>query len=1420
MKLVSELVRLSAKAALLACLLPAQASLFAQMPPAIFVKMSTSQVASGSTPTSATTTSISAPGSGWSFSAAAPIAGTTWNQILRPNPAIGSNNTSIVGQYVCNSANNIALADSSGAATNVRLTLSIDIQDLENNATRTEPNTAAGSTSATGPNALMGTAWRIYRGGNGSIHRLTGLPAGAHYFLYAYGTTTTTGQGCKFTLDPANVPAGATASFLETRGGNSGNIYTFDGTNYSLTTPAAAGVVSTAADSNSWGRIHAVVDGSGVLTFKTSKNAGNGQYYQGYQLMPYPTPVIGLQPPASASATVGGEVTLAVTASGEGAITYQWRKDGAPLADGASGSGSAYAGVNTASLTISGVSALDDGNYDVLVSNVGGATPSSATALTVTTSAIAPNIVAPPSAATATVGGSVSFSVSANGTAPLSYQWQKSLNNVDFTDIPSGTTASLSLGALTTADAGYYRVIVANSVDSVTSASAPLTIAPVIGAAPSAALVSSGASRTISVVADVGAGSPEPITYVWKRNGVTITNAGVVSGAATADLLVGSFSIAESGYYTVTVSNTAGSVTSTPVYVGLGTSQSVAYSPGNASVGVNPDAPLVIRFTAAPRVGSAGKITVRKSSDDSLVETIDLGALSVLTNGSATYRYQSKPVGGSGGNTYNYTPVVVVGNEARISLKSGTVLQYNTSYYVNLEVGAVLDSTGASVSAIADKTTWAFTTKASAPDAVPTRTTFTVAADGGGDFSTIQGALDFIPAGNTTPVRIEIEAGVYDEIINTGSRHNLTFVGEGADRTILQYTNNNVLNGGTSGRIGFFAKGNDLVFRDLALVNTTPKGGSQAEALRSDGQRVVFVGCAFKSFQDTLLLGGTSLFQDCYIEGDTDYIWGGGTAMFRNCELRCLNPAELTQARTPANRFGFIFLDCVITKPAGASFSYGLGRNSDNSNVAFIDTRMDTHISATAWSSAFGTTLRNWEYNSRNLAGTALVDVSQRVLSRQLTASEAALLRDPAVVYGTTADGSPAGAVGDGWVPSFDGPPAPTIVTPPQSRSAAAGASVTFTVSATGSAVFTYQWRKGGVPVTGQVGSSFTISPVGHGDAGSYDCVVTNSSGSTPSAAAVLAVLSPVAAWADGFGLDGTEPGFASADADGDGVANLLEYVLGGDPTAPESGLAPIVAVVEDVEGKQLVIEYVRATAAAAVTTVVETSADLATWTPRTDGVDAEIEIIPSIGQAINVDMNNAVANNYAGLAVAPGGGTVWNGVTTTAPSLVDVTDSAGVPTTVDVAVTSSGGFSAWSNTTNGTPNPALLMQDYFFGNTYTVTVGGLQAGAYLLYVYAHGDQDSQTSTITISANNGGGVKSTAGAGANTFRDAFTAGAEGVAYVKFTPTVGVAGTLQFSAGNYINGFQLVHLTDPAHERVRVTIPFTEARLFARLRATE
>ena len=83
---------------------------------------------------------------------------------------------------------------------------------------------------------------------------------------------------------------------------------------------------------------------------------------------------------------------------------------------------------------------------------------------------------------------------------------------------------------------------------------------------------------------------------------------------------------------------------------------------------------------------------------------------------------------------------------------------------------------------------------------------------------------------------------------------------------------------------------------------------------------------------------------------------------------------------------------------------------------------------------------------------------------------------------------------------------APTITTQPVSQTITAGSSVTFTVAADGIPAPTYQWKKGGINISGETSASYTIASTQTTDAGSYTVTVTNSEGSITSNSATLTV--------------------------------------------------------------------------------------------------------------------------------------------------------------------------------------------------------------------------------------------------------------------------------------------------------------------------
>ncbi len=267
--------------------------------------------------------------------------------------------------------------------------------------------------------------------------------------------------------------------------------------------------------------------------------------------------------PASQTVNAGATVSFTVSATGTAPLSYQWMKGGANIS-----------GATTATLTLSSVTTANAGSYTVRVSNSAGSVTSAAATLTVNTVATAPTITTQPASQNVTAGSTVSFTVSATGTAPLAYQWMKGGINIS-----GATTATLTLASVTSANAGTYTVLVSNSAGSVTSAPAILTVstvgAPAITSQPVSQNVTAGATVTFTV----GATGTAPLSYQWMKSGANL------SGATTSTLTLASVTTADAGSYTVLVSNSAGSVTSAAAT--LTVNPAVVASAGTAILGWN-----------------------------------------------------------------------------------------------------------------------------------------------------------------------------------------------------------------------------------------------------------------------------------------------------------------------------------------------------------------------------------------------------------------------------------------------------------------------------------------------------------------------------------------------------------------------------------------------------------------------------------------------------------------------------------------------------------------------------------------------------------------------------------------------------------------------------------------------------------------
>ncbi|MBI3877841.1 MAG: hypothetical protein HY300_18080 [Verrucomicrobia bacterium] len=281
-------------------------------------------------------------------------------------------------------------------------------------------------------------------------------------------------------------------------------------------------------------------------------------------------------------------------------------------------------------------------------------------------------------------------------------------------------------------------------------------------------------------------------------------------------------------------------------------------------------------------------------------------------------------------------------------------------------------------------------------------TRLVVAADGSGDFRTVQAAVDAVPANHESVTTIFIRAGEYDGIIRVGpGKNRIRFLGEDRKRTILSGVNNEKLHAGTAQRALLTVAADDFTLENLTVRNRTPYKGSQAEALSLQGDRCILRDADFLSFQDTLQLSGRAYVTNCFVEGDVDFIWGYGTAFFEKCEIRAVHDGYYLQSRNPAGKPGYVFVNCKLTAAAEVKRNWLARIETErfpDSHVAFIRCAMGAHIPAAGWLVTGTNTgaLRFEEFATTDLGGNKL-DASQRhAASKQLTATEAAALADAA----------------------------------------------------------------------------------------------------------------------------------------------------------------------------------------------------------------------------------------------------------------------------------------------------------------------------------------------------------------------------------------------------------------------------------------
>ena len=269
---------------------------------------------------------------------------------------------------------------------------------------------------------------------------------------------------------------------------------------------------------------------------------------------------------------VGTNSIFVSTVSGTGPFSYQWFKNNTPLADG----GNIF-GANSNILRVAVLNTNDSGAYSLFVTNLIASATSSNAVLTVL---VKPVIIDQPTNQAIVVSNAAAFSVFADGTAPLRYQWRKGT-----TVIKGATNQIFNLSSVNTNDAGTYAVVITNRAGAVTSSVAILTVL----LPPKFLLQATNRFTKVgtnSIFVSTLTGTA-PLNYQWFKNGSPLADGSNIFGANSNVLRVAVLDTNDGGNYSVFVSNLVSTVTSSNALLTVLVRPSIIEQPTNQTVVVS-----------------------------------------------------------------------------------------------------------------------------------------------------------------------------------------------------------------------------------------------------------------------------------------------------------------------------------------------------------------------------------------------------------------------------------------------------------------------------------------------------------------------------------------------------------------------------------------------------------------------------------------------------------------------------------------------------------------------------------------------------------------------------------------------------------------------------------------------------------------
>ena len=227
-----------------------------------------------------------------------------------------------------------------------------------------------------------------------------------------------------------------------------------------------------------------------------------------------------------------------------------------------------------------------------------------------------------------------------------------------------------------------------------------------------------------------------------------------------------------------------------------------------------------------------------------------------------------------------------------------------------------------------------------------------VAADGSGDYTSLQAAINAAPDFSERRWVILIRDGVYDQekLLVPESKRNLTLRGQSRRGTVVSYHMYDGPDIYAGARLPLESArkwmrsdpvllktsatltvvGDGCRIEHLTLANTAGPV-AQAQAIAQLGDKLYVTDCDITGYQDTMYLwkdGKRSYFENCLVVGRTDYIYGGGIAWFEGCEIRSWGGGWVTAPSTRRDQpYGFVFNNCRFTYAPGSPRAGDDGRS-------------------------------------------------------------------------------------------------------------------------------------------------------------------------------------------------------------------------------------------------------------------------------------------------------------------------------------------------------------------------------------------------------------------------------------------------------------------------------------------------------------